>query len=268
MRLEANRGRIDVLPGEVMGSIMPLVLYGASGYTLAMKHVLQHAFAPALAGYAFAFIDDFIGGRGETLDGLPVLSLQQCRDQCADVPYIIGIGAPGARARLAEKIAAVGGRILSFYGERPASLFPGVEIGLGCFIGPNTYVGSKTIIGAHTQIMSNCSIGHDVTIGSFCTVSPSCTISGYVELEEGVLLGAGTTIVNGTATSPLRIGRGAKLWAGSVVTRSIPSGAIFAGNPAVSLRDLARARRPGGSAVVSRVSRVEGSLATPAIRSV
>ena len=222
---------------------MPLLLYGASGYTLAMRHVLQYAFAPALVADAVAFIDDFAGGRGEVLDGLPVLSFEQYRDRWTEVPCIIGVGAPSARAKLAEKIAAVGGRALSFYEHRPASLFPGVEIGPGAFIGPHSYVGSQTVVGAHTQIMSNCSIGHDVTLSPFCTVSPSCTISGYVVLDEGVFLGAGTTIVNGTSTSPLRIGRGTKIWAGSVVTQSVPPGATFAGHPARSVRDLVKARK-------------------------
>jgi serine acetyltransferase len=97
----------------------------------------------------------------------------------------------------------------------------------------------NTTIGCHVQVMPMSCIGHDVRIMDYVTICPSCTISGHVVIEEEVFIGAGTTVVNGTLKKPLVIGAGAKISAGSVITKSIPDKASVAGNPARPLRELA-----------------------------
>jgi acetyltransferase-like isoleucine patch superfamily enzyme len=52
--------------------------------------------------------------------------------------------------------------------------------------------------------------------------------------------------VNGSAAHKLRIGAGAKIAAGAVVTKSVAAGALLAGNPARPLREIAAERRAGG----------------------
>ena len=63
------------------------------------------------------------------------------------------------------------------------------------------------------------------------------SISKKVVIEDFVWLGANVTIVPG-----VRIGEGAVIAAGSVVTKNVPSGAVVGGNPAVviKLRDMHR----------------------------
>ena len=52
-------------------------------------------------------------------------------------------------------------------------------------------------------------------------------VSSPVEIEDDVWIGIGTIILKG-----VHIGRGARIAAGSVVTRNVPAGATVAGNPA------------------------------------
>lgn len=54
-----------------------------------------------------------------------------------------------------------------------------------------------------------------------------------VIIEEGAFIGGGTIILKGVV-----IGRHSVVGAGSVVTRSIPPGEIWAGNPARFVRKL------------------------------
>lgn len=220
-----------------------VTIYGASGYAYAMSLTLRHGFSPHALGEVIAFIEDGAGGEKRDLQGTPILSFEEWYDTHAAVPCVVSVGSPRSRARIVERLTRAGAIFENVYGRLPPTLFPGVRIGVGAFIGPSTYIGPLTTIGDHAQIMSVCSIGHDVRVGDFCTICPSCTVSGYVDLEEGVFLGAGTTIVNGKLGAPLRIGRGAKISAGSVVTKSVPDGAKLAGNPARPLREIVQYRR-------------------------
>lgn len=98
------------------------------------------------------------------------------------------------------------------------------------------YINRHTVLDAHRSI----EIGPGVMIGPFCylTDADHGTAPGLpvavqpmnvapVVIEEDAWLGAGVTILKG-----VRVGRGAIVGAGSVVTRDVPAGAIVAGVPA------------------------------------
>jgi len=80
--------------------------------------------------------------------------------------------------------------------------------------------------------MTPASLGHDVVIGDFVTIHPSTSISGYVVIEDDVTIDVGAVIVNGRTEKLLRIGRGAHLAPGAVVTTSVKAGETVVGNPA------------------------------------
>jgi sugar O-acyltransferase (sialic acid O-acetyltransferase NeuD family) len=230
------------LPAE----IKQIMIYGASGHGFAMAQAITAGFAPDRLCAIAGFIDDVKGGAGLDMGSFPILSFDQWRTDHRDKPCLIAIGEPASRALLSERIAQAGGTFCDLYSDRPAHLFPYVSIGQGVYVDRMAYIGPSTTIGAHAHVMPMSSIGHDVVIGEYSTICPSCTISGYVVIERGVFLGAGTTIVNGRSDSPLVIGANARTWAGSVVTRSVRPGARVAGNPARELREAVKLRRSGG----------------------
>lgn len=119
-------------------------------------------------------------------------------------------------------------------------------------IGPRTYVGS------HTWIVANASvrIGADVLIAPFCYIQdtdhgfadPTIPInrqasqSSGIVIEDDVWLGAHTVVTRG-----VRIGRGAVIGAGSVVTHDIPERMVAAGVPARLIRPREGSADLGGS---------------------
>ena len=232
--------------GNVRLSAVPrIVIYGASGMSAATAHNFVHG-GPRPICEVVAFIDDTRSGQGLSLLDAPVISFEEWRDSWRDRPCYVVIGDPAKRRRLVERIRSSDGHFARLY-DAPELRTPGVAIGAGTGVGMPTCLNAPNItIGDHVQIMPMCSIGHDVGIEDYVSIFPGCTISGYVTIETEALIGAGTTVINGTAKRPLVIGAGARVSAGSVVTKSVPPGATVAGNPARGLREVARAHKVAG----------------------
>lgn len=162
------------------------------------------------------------------------------------------------------RVAIVGGRRMAIASE--------VRLMMDCHlwatergsieIGPRTYVGSHTWIVANDLVQ----IGADVLIAPFCYIQdtdhgfadPSVLIasqpseSSPIIIEDDVWIGAHTVVTRG-----VRIGRGAIIGAGSVVTHDIAPFTIAAGSPA---RPIGQ-RKPGEAE--SMAGRVDGGPRGP-----
>jgi len=108
-----------------------------------------------------------------------------------------------------------------------AHLSPTVKLGQGVFIGPLVSVSSSTKIGDYSLIGRSCSVGHDVDIGPFGRLGPGVVIPSGVRLEDSVTIGPGVTFIN-----RITVGSESLVGAGSVVTKSVPSGSFVLGVPA------------------------------------
>lgn len=122
--------------------------------------------------------------------------------------------------------------------------------------------GASLSVGAGSSILQRCSlhayvasirIGSRVLIGPNCAIfsydhgmesaqsirAQPCTAKGDVEIGDESWLGAGVIVLSG-----VRIGRGAVVGAGSVVTQDIPEYAIAGGSPARVLKMRGELSRP------------------------
>lgn len=109
----------------------------------------------------------------------------------------------------------------------------GLDIVLGDYssIGKNSFVQSGTYIGSHVMIAPDCGIytmnhGHqriDIPMREQGLTKPK-----HVIIEDDVWIGTKTVILPG-----VRIGKGAIIGAGAVVTKDIPPYSIAVGNPAI-----------------------------------
>lgn len=88
---------------------------------------------------------------------------------------------------------------------------------------------SSIEIGAGVMIAAGCALysyDHGIAMGSSIR-EQALTSRGPIVIDEGAWLGTGSIILSG-----VRVGKGAVIGAGSVVTRDVPELAIAVGNPA------------------------------------
>ena len=106
-----------------------------------------------------------------------------------------------------------------------------------CFIGANVYIGKNTRIYQHCNIVAwsivkdDCFIGHQTSFCNDKDIMYPDPDGEFVPdppiVDNNVRIGAGVVVLPG-----VRLAQGCKVGAGSVVTRSVPSGETWAGNPA------------------------------------
>ena len=122
-----------------------------------------------------------------------------------------------------------------------------------CVILPNAKIGENC------NICSHCLVENEASIGNRCTIKCGVQIWDGIEIEDDVFVGSnvaftndkyphsqnenwtllktrvckGATIGAGSTILPgITIGEGAMIGAGSVVTKNIPAGELWVGNPA------------------------------------
>lgn len=140
--------------------------------------------------------------------------------------------------------------------ERIIEPFSGTLMFAPCNIYDTAVWGKCCKVGAFTEIGHNVEIGDNVTIGAMCFIPEGVTIEdgawigprvcftndrfppsdrsqwGKTIVRRGAKIGAGCVILCGHPGEVLEIGEGALVGAGSVVTRGVPAGETWCGNPA------------------------------------
>ena len=132
--------------------------------------------------------------------------------------------------------AVLGGEGFGFEKDEYGNRFRFPQIG-GLIIGNNVEIGSNTtidrgalsdtVIGDYTKINNMCHIAHNNIIGENVIITGCVNISGSNIIEDNVWIAPNSSI-----RGWLTIGEGATIGMGAVVTKNIPKGETWIGNPA------------------------------------
>lgn len=147
----------------------------------------------------------------------------------------------GARCRIQDN-TTIGGTGLAFHRgvDGQTYFFPHlgrVLIGDDVTIGANSCIVrgmlNDTIIGARSKLGNFVNIGHNCTVGSDCFLSSGVVLCGRVAIEDGVRMAASVCV-----NDHVRVGAGAWIGLGSVVTKTVAPNARVFGVPAEQLRTM------------------------------
>ena len=127
-----------------------------------------------------------------------------------------------------------------------AIILADAKVGEDCNICAHTFIENDVIVGNRVTIKSGVYLWDGMRVGDDVHLGPSATFSNDLYprskrefnypltiIEDGASIGANATVLPG-----VRIGRGAMVGAGAVVTKDIPEYGVALGNPAVVTRLL------------------------------
>ncbi|AJC96240.1 2,3,4,5-tetrahydropyridine-2,6-dicarboxylate N-acetyltransferase [Staphylococcus hyicus] len=108
-------------------------------------------------------------------------------------------------------------------------------IGDGAVVMMGATINIGAVVGEGTMIDMNATLGGRAITGKHVHVGAGAVLAGVIEppsaepvvIEDHVLIGANAVILEG-----VRVGKGAIVAAGAIVTQDVPAGAVVAGTPA------------------------------------
>lgn len=127
-------------------------------------------------------------------------------------------------------------------------VFPDAKIGDNCNICANVLIENDVSVANNVTVKSGVQLWDGITVEDDVFIGPNATFTNDLfprsknpdwklsktVIKKGASIGANATILCG-----ITIGENAMIGAGSVVTKDVPSGEVWAGNPARFIRRIA-----------------------------
>ncbi len=144
-----------------------------------------------------------------------------------DNRFVLGLGNPGNRFRMAIMLVNIGGALNSIISPVASVGNFGVHLGIGLNIMSHVVIYNNVTIGDGVLLNTASSIHHDVSIGKYCEICPGARVLGGVSIGDFSFIGSGAVVLPGT-----KIGRNCIIGAGSLVTKDVYDGEKVFGVPA------------------------------------
>lgn len=101
-----------------------------------------------------------------------------------------------------------------------------------CFVAHGCQVNALSRIGRGCILNTDTVIEHECVLGEFVNIAPGAVLLGNVTMGDGTFVGANAVVRQG-----ITVHNGATVGMGAVVTRDVPAGETWVGNPARPLHE-------------------------------
>jgi sugar O-acyltransferase (sialic acid O-acetyltransferase NeuD family) len=203
-----------------------MIIAGAGGHA---KEILGLFAEQKITENIFLFDDTGFVSNEKVFNRFRVLtSAEDVRKVFETDPFfVLGVGSPSIRKKLAEKLTLLGGKIESVISPFAKIGSYDVKLGKGLNIMTGAVITQNVQVGDYSLIHINATVHHDCTIGEFCELSPGSHILGKVSIGNHVSVGAGAIVLPGVIIEDNVV-----IGAGAVVTKNIAAGLKVSGVPA------------------------------------
>lgn len=207
-----------------------LILIGAGGFGREIYDLSVQTKEHGVEYKVKGFLDDNLRALDKFDNYPPVISsIKDYMVEENDV-FICAIGDISLKKKKVNLILEKGGVFLNLI--HPTSIInSNVKLGKGIIILSYTNISNDCQIGSFTTIQPHCILGHDVKVGEYCHMNSFSFMGGESSLEEEVLLNTRSTLL-----PKVKVCRGAKVGAASLVIRNVKKDITVFGSPAKQLK--------------------------------
>jgi sugar O-acyltransferase (sialic acid O-acetyltransferase NeuD family) len=202
-----------------------LIILGSGGLAQEYAWLVEEINDDRPSFNLLGFLDDDETRVGREYIGYPVLGALATADRYPGAKFISGVGDPRARKLVVEKVAGFKPRWANLVSPT-IRLHKSHAVGRGVMIGRHTDLTVGCRIGDHVMLNIHAVLGHAVEVGDYSVVSPNVTINGEAVIGRLCFVGANAFVRN------VRVGDGATIGAGAVVTGDVAADCVVAGVPA------------------------------------
>lgn len=203
-----------------------IVIIGAGGVGRETSLIIQQINELEPTWNLIGFIDDNKDNWGKVINGYSVIGgIDSLEFLTPDTYVLIAIANYEVKKKIVNKINSK----LKF----ATIIHPKVwvhdymTIGEGTIIYEGAILTANIEIGNHVIISPKCGVGHDSIIKDYVSLLWNVNVSGNDIIEEGVMMGSGSTVIQGK-----KIGKGSNIGAGAVVIEDVDSFSTAIGVPA------------------------------------
>lgn len=196
-----------------------VIIIGASGHGKVIADIIVSS-----GNVVKGFLDDADDIQGKSIIGFPVLGIIADYKEYLDCEFIIAIGDPYIRKKIAESID-----VKWHTAVHPSAVISKFDtsIGEGTVIMANAVVNPSAKIGNHCIVNTSVVVEHDNVLKDYVHLSPNVTLAGIVTVGECTHIGAGAS-----TRQLINIAPDCVIGVGSVIVKDITEKGVYAGVPA------------------------------------
>lgn len=203
-----------------------IVIIGAGGVGREVSLIIKQINELEPTWSLLGFIDDNPNNWGKVINGNSVIGgIDSLKSLSNDTYIVIAIANYEIKKNIVNKINNEF-KFATIIHPR-VYMHDYMTVGQGTIIYEGAILTANIEIGNHVIISPKCGVGHDSIIKDYVSLLWNVNVSGNDIIEEGVMMGSGSTIIQGK-----KIGKGSIIGAGAVVVNNIESFSTAVGVPA------------------------------------